>query len=364
MTVCSKCIINDNYPGLTFNSKGECSICSSQKAFKPLGEDKLKEIFKNAVAKNCSYDALVPLSGGKDSTYILYLAAKVYKLKVLAMTYDNGFLSKTALENINRAIEITGVKHVFCKADAEVQKKVYRNMLLKSGDICGACDIATISHILKVAMDSKVPLILYGTSPLEEDSFIPDSIQDISRFKYILKDVKDLTKKEKDDYIILKNRNEWSLFLQKKLGKIGLEVRPLFYIDNPSDKEMGEIIMREMGWQEDSCKDFTKHFDCIAEPFTNYVRYKIYGYERHICQYSNMIRRNEITREKAIEMYNADCIEEKPSNYNEILHILNVTEAEMESVLRLKPLQFENHTSKMNKIFISFVKLKQKLHNK
>lgn len=363
MTVCSKCIINDKYPAIKFNSDGECSICSSKKIYKPLGEDKLIQIFNKAKAKNAEFDALVPLSGGKDSTYILYLATKVYKLNVLAMTYDNGLFSQTALDNINRAIEITGVKHVFCKTDIEIQKKVYRNMLLKSGDICGSCDIATISYILKTAQDYKTPLILYGTSPLEEDSFVPDSIQDISRFKYILKNVPELNKQDINKYVVLPSRNHLNTFLKKKIGKIGLEVRPLFFIDNPSDKEMGDVISREMGWQEDSNKDFTKHFDCIAEPFTNYVRQKIYGYERHICQYSNMVRRDEVSRDKAIEMYNSDLVENKPSNYNEILQLLKLSEQDMDKVIHLKPLQFEKYTSKINKAFLYFVRLKQKRVN-
>jgi hypothetical protein len=363
MKICSKCIINESYPGVSFNSEGECSLCSSKKIFKPFGEDKLIQILNNAKAKNAEFDALVPLSGGKDSTYILYLATKVYNLKVLAMTYDNGLFSQTALDNIQRAIEISGAKHVWCQTDPDIQKKVYRNMLLKSGDICGSCDIATISYILKTAQDYKTPIILYGTSPLEEDSFVPDSIQDISRFKYILKDAPDLTKEEINRYIVIPNRNDFNTFIKKKTGKIGLEVRPLFYIDNPSDKEMGDIISREMGWKEDSNKDFTKHFDCIAEPFTNYVRQKIYGYERHICQYSNMVRTGEVSRDKALEMYDNDLVEEKPSNYNEILNLFSLSESDMEKVIRVKPLQYEKHTSKINKLFLYFVRLKQRMSN-
>lgn len=361
MTICKSCILNDKYPGVNFNNEGECSLCNNHKTFKPFGEGKLVEIFNKAKSKNAKFDALVPLSGGKDSTYILYLAAKVYNLKVLAMTYDNGLFSQTALDNIDRALKITGVKHVFCKTDFEIQKKVYRNMLLKSGDICGACDIATISYIHKIAQDYKTPLILYGTSPLEEDSFVPDSIQDISRFKYILKDVPELNKEEINKYLVLPSRNHLNTFFKKKSGKIGLEVRPLFYIDNPTDKEMGDIISRELGWKEDSNKDFTKHFDCIAEPFTNYVRQYIYGYERHICQYSNMVRRGEITREKALELYETDKIDEKPENYNEILKLFNISEEQMNEIREIKPLKYEKYTSKFDKLFLYFVKLKQRI---
>ena len=124
MKICSKCIINDKYPGISFNEDGACSLCVVQKKYKPIGENQFLNILQNAKNKATKYDALVPLSGGKDSTYILHLAVNVYNLNVVAMTYDNGLFSPIALENIQRAIEITKVKHVFCKPDKEVQKKI------------------------------------------------------------------------------------------------------------------------------------------------------------------------------------------------------------------------------------------------
>ena len=244
MKICKNCLLDENYPQLTFNYKNECSLCSSNKSFRPIGEKALIEIFQSAKNKNREYDALVPLSGGKDSTYILHLAVNVYNLKVLAMTYDNGLFSQLALDNIDRAIKITGVKHIFCKPDFAIQKKVYQNMLKHSGDICGACDIATKANVLKVAKDFSVPIILYGTSPLEEDSFVPDSIQDITRFKYIMKVANNLTKKQINEFLIFLKLNMFQHSIYKKTGRFSREVRPLFFIDNPTDKEMGEIIKK------------------------------------------------------------------------------------------------------------------------
>lgn len=363
MQTCKRCIINDNYPYTTFNNEGICSLCSSQKQFTPKGEGELLKIFQKVKNRKTQYDALVPLSGGKDSMYILHLAVNVYKLNVLTMTYDNGLLSQLALDNIQRAIDITKVKHVFCKPDFEIQKKVYQNMLKLSGDFCGACDIATKANVLKVANDFSIPIILYGTSPLEEDSFVPDSIQDIRRFKYIMKQAGNLTKKEINNFLIYPNLNHFLHLYYKLTGRFSKEVNPLFYIDNPSDKEMGEIITRELGWQDDLSRKYSKHFDCIAEPLTNYIRNKIYGYERRICQYSNMVRRNEITREQAANLYAEDKIETLPVNYPEILKHLGITEKDIETAILNKPLKYENHVSKMNKAFVKLMQLKRKILN-
>jgi len=333
-------------------------MCSTYKVFEPYGENRLIRIFEDAkTKKRGEYDALVPLSGGKDSMYILYLAVKVYKLKVLTMTYDNGFLSPLALENIQRAVKKLNVKHIVCQPNHDVLKSVYKSMLLHSGDICGACVIAIKSNIYKVVNAYQIPLILLGDSPLEKDSFLPDTTQDIHRFKYIMKEAGTLSKKEISDFLIYPNLNYFKLSFAKLTGRFAKEVSPLFYIKNPSDKEMGEVITKELDWRDDTTREYSKHFDCIAEPFTNYLRYHIYGYERRICQYSNMVRRGEITRVKAIEMHHTDRIMDKPANYQDIITMLDVTEKDMETVLNIKPLKYEKHVSKVNKLYVKLMKL-------
>lgn len=363
MRICKKCILTDAYPGLTFNREGVCSMCSSNHVFEPWGEEKLLQILEAAkIKKQGEYDALVPLSGGKDSMYILYLAVKVYKLKVLTMTYDNGFVSTLAFENMAHAVEQLNVKHIVCTPNNVVLKKIYKNMLLRTGDICGACGIAMKASMYKVANDYNIPIILLGTSPLEEDSFLPETTQDVERFKYIMKEENCLSQKELNDFLIYPNINNFRLSLGKRIGKFPKEVLPLFYIKNPSDKLMGEIISRELGWKEDTSREYSKHFDCIAEPFTNYVRHHIYGYDRRVCQYSTMVRRGEITRKKAEELYNSDNVMNKVANYQEILSMLDIDEKDMESILRVKPLKYEKYVSKANILFAKLMKIKKKIH--
>ncbi|MBN2805471.1 MAG: hypothetical protein JXR22_02350 [Prolixibacteraceae bacterium] len=360
MKTCSKCLINQHYPKIHFDEQGQCSLCSDQKTFHPLGEEKLKAIFETARKKQAVYDALVPLSGGKDSTYILFLAVKVYGLKVLAMTYNNGFLSELAKDNIRQAISITGVDHVFCFSDKQVQQKIYREMLLASGDLCGVCDIATKAHILKTASEHAIPIILYGTSPLEEDSFVPDTIQDLRRLKFILRQSKQFKRREINDFLIFPRLNNFSLSYRKMTGRFAREVRPFFYLDNQSDAAIGEIVNREMNWKDDG-RTYSRHLDCVAEPFTNYLRNQIYGYERRRCQFSNMIRKNELSRDEALKLFELDRVDHLPGNYRQILQQLNCTDDDLPKILAYQAMQFENKVSRMNQLFAVLMQVKRKL---
>jgi len=61
---CTKCILPDTYPGISFNSEGECSYCSEYSPVHAnLGKEALLNVLKSQ-KKTGQYDCVVPLSGG------------------------------------------------------------------------------------------------------------------------------------------------------------------------------------------------------------------------------------------------------------------------------------------------------------
>ncbi|CAD7780223.1 MAG: hypothetical protein KIIPBIDF_01307 [Candidatus Methanoperedenaceae archaeon GB50] len=67
---------------------------------------------KNVVSFNPErkYDCIVPVSGGKDSIYVLYVAKEILKLKVLAINFGNPFSNPIAVENVKKTCEKLGVE--------------------------------------------------------------------------------------------------------------------------------------------------------------------------------------------------------------------------------------------------------------
>ncbi|MBI5217497.1 MAG: hypothetical protein HY958_01020 [Bacteroidia bacterium] len=149
----------------------------------------------------------------------------------------------------------------------------------------------------------------------------------------------------------------------KKTGKFGLKTEPLFYLENPTDKEMGDIITRELGWQDADTSEFTKHLDCVAEPFTNYIREHRYGYSRRICQLSNMIRSGEIDRQTAICIHTKDNLREKPACTAEVLQMLGMTESDLQKTLVAPVFKYQKYTSRSNILFAYLKKLKDNIRN-
>lgn len=119
--LCKKCVLPHSPPDILLNDDGVCNICleyaktrDATGTYKPLETEFIKML--NMYKANGEYDCMVMCSGGKDSTAALYYMKKRYKLNPLAFTFDHGFETEDALENVRNAVEILGVDRLFLKA--------------------------------------------------------------------------------------------------------------------------------------------------------------------------------------------------------------------------------------------------------
>ena len=114
-------------------------------------------------------------SGGKDSTYALLTLARKYGMKILTLTFDNGFISPRALQNIFYITDILGATSMVVRPSFEVMKKVFKlaaekeffspQALDRASSICTTCIGFVKSLVLKTALQMHIPLAAYGWSP-------------------------------------------------------------------------------------------------------------------------------------------------------------------------------------------------------
>jgi tRNA(Ile)-lysidine synthase TilS/MesJ len=64
-------------------------------------------------------------SGGKDSTYTMGLLKQTYGLRILALSFDNGFVSERARENIRLVTDALDIDHTFFKPRWQLLKKIF-----------------------------------------------------------------------------------------------------------------------------------------------------------------------------------------------------------------------------------------------
>lgn len=150
---CNRCLLPSSIEGISFDNEGICNHCRNYERnfadWDQISERKSKE-FRDLLDKAKSlkrpYDCLVPLSGGKDSTYALYLATKVYHLRTLAVTLENGYLSNPAKENIKNALANCDADHIFYHINKANSSMLFKAFVERSGDFCNACMRGTITR--------------------------------------------------------------------------------------------------------------------------------------------------------------------------------------------------------------------------
>jgi hypothetical protein len=133
--------------------------------------DDLEETLKRCRnQKGTSYDCIVPLSGGKDSVYLLYKLKIEYGLRVLAFTADID-LPKVAWSNIRTALAKLDIDHLVYKPAPQFFRRLF-SYLLRNQEARGA--VYTVSYVyaplfegevIRIALQRNIPLILAGYSP-------------------------------------------------------------------------------------------------------------------------------------------------------------------------------------------------------
>ena len=108
MKTCSRCVVNETVPSISLDKNLVCQFCKIHDEMELEYPSSLKETDKiyqiaeqiKKDGKNKSHECIVGVSGGRDSSYLLYFLKKKMGLNPLAVHYDNGFDSDTSVSNI------------------------------------------------------------------------------------------------------------------------------------------------------------------------------------------------------------------------------------------------------------------------
>jgi len=321
----------ETYPGIRFDEDGICNVCRHVErkwGNKNWGESRaeLERIFESYKGAG-KYDCVVPLSGGKDSTYSLYVCSKVYKLRVLAVNFDNGFQTEQGRQNIENTIVRLGVDYKCFKPRWDLMQRIYSCFLRKIGEVCLPCNIGLNATIYKVAEEEKIALIVYGYSPKLELSPIYGGERYCREelFKEVSKD--EIAPEEMESFLI-KPITEKTFFQPINLP---------YYIDWNEEKIL-KTLEGELGWSK--ALHGKAKADCSVFPIANYLKRKETGFGRLTLRNSALIRDGQRSREDALRNMIFDEPDEEPAAMNLFLEQLNLTKDAVEGFERKNRLGF------------------------
>lgn len=312
MKRCTKCVTPESYPRSDIGSDGVCNFCTEYEtryrnwhASKADRQAKFQKLIDKAKRKRRKYDVLVPLSGGKDSSYVLYLATKVYQCRTLAFNYDNGFQSDIARKNIQSAVNRSGADLVVFKPNEAVQTQLYRHFMDHTGLFCPVCMRGVNAGQFTISQQFKVPLMLKGTSKRTEENVVPEIFQAgyISFFRNVLRRHPYQGSGNIDYYFTdrrLRDKIYRALYILSN-GRLTfgtLDVQVPDYLDWDY-RHIRDTIKSELGWE--TLPDRDEHVDCLADPTGHYLRKLRYNdLTPNTLRYSAEIRSGQMQRDEAL----------------------------------------------------------------
>jgi N-acetyl sugar amidotransferase len=168
---CTKCLLPETKPDLSFNDAGVCSACTAFAKRTEIDWDQRKTEFLELVNKYKkknpnSWDCIVPVSGGKDSTaqVLKMLELGLNPLCVTSTTCDLSEIGRKNIENIKNL----GVDYIEFSPNKKVRRKLNRFGLETVGDISWPEHVGIFTIPVRAAVQYKVPLIIWGENSQNE----------------------------------------------------------------------------------------------------------------------------------------------------------------------------------------------------
>lgn len=302
---------------ITFDENGVCDHCRTydEKILPNWHPDETgkKELMKivdkiKEDGKKHDFDCILGMSGGIDSSYLLYLAKEVLNLKPLVFHVDAGWNTQLAVNNIQRLVDGLGLDLFTEVIDWEEMKDVQR-AFLRSGvpHIDAPQDYCFFSTMYKFASKYNIKYILTG------GNYSTECVRNPIEWMYYQSDTKQLHDiHNKFGQIKLKNFPStnilWHKFYLPYFRGIKV-IRPLDYLPY-NKKEAMELLIKKYGWQPYPQKHFESRFTKFYESYWLPERF---GYDTRKVQFSSLILTGQMTREEALKelshpAYNPDEI--------------------------------------------------------
>lgn len=317
LRICSNCILPETFPGISFNTDGICNYCQKfdgkmerladdKKKYEQKFLDLLNQLINQSTSQR-SYDILMAYSGGKDSTYTMSLLKNKYKLRVLALSFDNGFISETAVANIKNVTNNLDVDHIFFKPKWKLLKRIFsvaserelypKKTLERASTICTSCMGIVKSICLKMAIEMDIPMLGYGWSPGQApvQSSIMKNNPSLTRIaqQAILTPLSEIVGEEIKTY-----------FLQKKYyaepERFPYNVHPMAWEFYDENMILDEIKKFRWVAPEDTDSNST---NCLLNAFANEVHIKRYGFHPYAWEIANMVREGIMMREEGMKKF-------------------------------------------------------------
>ena len=339
--ICTRCVMDDSLSGIKFDANGECNFCKIHDVSvisSPIG-DKGKVLLDKIIIKiknkgnGKKYDCIIGVSGGTDSSYVLYLA-KSWGLRPLAVHLDNNWNTDFSMKNIETLVNILNVDLKIIKVDWDEFKDLQLAFLKASvPDAEIPTDTGIVASLYNTAKEKNVKYVIDGQAfRIAGKAPIPWSWEDGTYIKSVNK------KFGKRKLVNYPNLTIYQRLWYTYIDGIKF-VSPLNYVDY-NVNEVKTFLQNEFGWIPYE----GKHYESVYTRFIQtYLLPKKFNIDKRKTHFSALIRSGQMSRDKALNIlqtdppYPEELMEQDIKN---VMKKLDLTENDFEEIMKTKPKSF------------------------
>lgn len=308
MTHCIKCGLPDIYQGIRIDEKGVCNYCNfyskhkseltDMEALEQQFQKRIDIAKQTAKERGAPYDCLVGLSGGKDSTYIIYQLKHRYGMRVLAFTFDNGFSTDYGSENIENALSKLDVDHIRIAMNETQLRQFYTKCVRLMHNFCSVCFhfMHYYSHL--IASWNQIPLIVNGRTKGQilqtadrEKGIEPFEIShSLKEFEYQMFGR------------LIEKLDGYSCI--DMLPQVQSESLSYFAYHEISEEETMAFLEQAIGWKRPA--HGIKHADCWAHAMAEKMSLEKHGYPIRTGELAVLVREGKMTMAEARSVLDED----------------------------------------------------------
>lgn len=316
MKFCARCLYPEIHPlNITFDNEGVCSGCRIHEEkdsldWKPRGEKlgKILDGYKNRSGNN--YDCVVPVSGARDSHFIVHTLKKVYGMNPLLVTYNKHYNTNIGIRNLAHLRILLDCDLLTLTVQPQKVKKITRATMRRLSSIYWHCLAGQTVFPVQIAVKFKIPLIVWGAH---------QGVDQVGMFSHL--DEVEMTRKYRKEHDLM------GLEAEDLIDEFdGVKFEDIVQFQYPDDKELERIGVRGIylnnyiRWDTKAQhEEMIRLYDYKTIPQTrtfdtyndvdcfnysdvhDYIKFLKVGYGKATDHASREIRLRRMTREQGIE---------------------------------------------------------------
>lgn len=311
---CRACVMPETKPDIFFDEDGVCSACRHYEQRTEVDWDarqlELREILERYRSKDgTNYDCVIPVSGGKDSTYqvIRMLELGMNPLCVTSTTDKLADIGRRNIENL----KALGVDYIEVTTNPVVRRRINRMALTQVGDISWPEHVTIFTVPVRIAVQLGIPLIVWGENSQNEYGGPAAAADNHVLNRRWLEEFGGLL----------------GLRVSDLVGQEGIEERHLIQYTYPDDESLARVGVTGIflgyfipwdGWgnalisQAHGFETYPKlvegslvnyeNLDNVQTGIHDYFKFLKYGFGRATDLACMQIRRGRLTREDAVRL--------------------------------------------------------------